>query len=258
MQSVYFCRMVDIGLDIYIPDATSFMLYFEKEAVQVDLDRSYLADPDTARERAEAIAAERRIEARFLTPKHRTTSALPDIPTHYPFVCCPRSISDLSSKIGIGYIGPKVRRIIRSARFPVLMTATVFKAWKSVAVLFGGSDSACNAMASGLRIAERAGVPLDVFVQKEHGTSYYEERLQEAGLEGALDGRVRRWHWFEDGTFAVNLYAVPHDALVLSGAYGHGVIKHVLFGGKLEIAQSTLTNNLLLNGPHAVASLEAA
>ena len=257
MQSVYFCNMLDIGLDIYIPDATSFMMYFEKEAVQVDLDRSYLADPETARERALAIAAERGIAPRFLTPRNRTTSALPDIPTHYAFVCCPRSISDLSSKIGIGTIGPKVRHIIRAARFPVLMTATVFKAWKSVAVLFGGSESACNAMASGLRIAGRAGVPLDVFVQKEHEAAYYEKRLKEANLEAALNGKVRRWHWFEEGDFAVNLYTVPHDALVLSGAYGHGVIKHVLFGGKLETAQSTLTNNLLLNGPHAVASLKA-
>jgi hypothetical protein len=137
------------------------------------------------------------------------------------------------------------------------MTSTVFKAWKSIAVLFGGSDSACNAMASGLRMADRAGVPLDVFVQKEHDPPYYEDRLQEAGLEAALNGRVRRWHWFEGGDFAVNLYSVPHDALVLSGAYGHGLIKHVLFGGKLETAQSTLTNNMLLNGPRAVASLDA-
>lgn len=164
MQSVCFCKMLDIGLDIYIPDATSFMMYFDNAAIQVDLDRSYRTDPDTARQRARAIAAEGGIEPRFLTPKNRTTSALPDIPTHYALVCCPRSISDLSSRIGIGTIGPKVRHIIRAARFPVLMTATVFKAWKSVAVLFGG---------------------------------------------------------------------------------------------KLETAQSTLTNNLLLNGPHAVARLEA-
>ena len=255
MQSAYFCQMLDIGLDIYIPDTTSFIMSFEKEAVRVDLDRSYLADPETARERAWAIAAERGIEPRFLTPEDRTARALTDIPTHYTFVCCPRSISDLSSKIGLGYIGPKVRHIIRAARFPVLMTGSVFKAWKSVTVLFGGSQSACNALDSGLRIAPRAGVPLDVFVQKEHDAAYYEKRLQEANLAAALNGRVRRWQWFEEGAFAVNLYKVPHDALVLSGAYGHSLIKHVLFGGKLETAQSTLTNNLLLNGPHAVAGL---
>jgi hypothetical protein len=258
MQSAYFCRMLDIGLDIYIPEATSFMMYFEQEAVQVDLDRSYLADPDTAQERARAIAAESGLEPHFLRPENRTTGTLPDIPTHYQFVCCPRSISDLSTKIGLGYIGPKVRHIIRAARFPVLMTATVFKPWQSVAVLFGGSESSCNALASGLRIAERAGVPLDVFVQKEHEAAFYENRLQAAGLEGALNGQVRQWRWFKDGDFAVNLYTVPHNALVLSGAYGHGVIKHVLFGGKLETAQGTLTNNMLLNGPHAVADLKAA
>jgi hypothetical protein len=257
MQSVYFCQMLDIGLDIFIPHTTSFMMYFDREAVQVDLDRSYLSDPESARDRAGAIATKAGLKPRFLEPKHRTTRALPDVPTHYQFLCCPRSISDLSTKIGLGYIGPKVRHIVRAARFPVLMTAAVFKSWQSLAVLFGGSESACNALASGLRIAERAGVALDVFVQKEHATSYYEERVQAAGLEAALNGRVRCWQWFDEGEFAVNLYQVPHDALVLSGAYGHGVIKHVLFGGKLETAQSTLTNNLLLNGPHAVARLEA-
>jgi hypothetical protein len=33
MQSLHFCRTLDIGLDIYIPDAMSFMMYFDDEAV---------------------------------------------------------------------------------------------------------------------------------------------------------------------------------------------------------------------------------
>ena len=255
MQSIHFCRTLDIGLDIYIPDALSFMMYFEDEAVQVDLDRSYLNDPETATKHAIALAAEAGLQPRLITPKHRTTRHLPDLPTHYQFMCCPRSISDLSSKIGLGYIGPKVRRIMQSAPFPVLMTAPVFKAWQSVMVLFGGSESACGAIHLGLQISARSVLPLDLFTHLEREEFYYYEQLHAAGLEKTVSEQVRHWHRLEQGAFAENLYAVPHDALVLAGAYGHGLIKQVLFGSKLETVQSTLTNTMLVSGPRSVASL---
>jgi hypothetical protein len=255
MQSVHFCKTLDIGLDIYIPDAMSFMMYFDNEAVQVDLDRSYLYEPDTAVEHARAVAENAGVTPRFINPKYRTARDLPDIPTYYQFMCCPRSVSDLSSKIGLGYIGPKVRRIMNSAPFPVLMTAQVFKAWESIMVLFGGSESACHALEFGLQIAERSGLPLDLFIQMEREEFYYYEQIHDAGLEKALSERVRHWHQFETGAFAENLYHVPHDALVLSGAYGHGMIKQMLFGSKLETLQSTLTNPMLVSGPRSMASL---
>ena len=37
--------------------------------------------------------------------------------------------------------------------------------------------------------------------------------------------------------------------MVIVGAYGHGRIKELLFGSKLEKIQATLTNNLLIAGP---------
>jgi hypothetical protein len=255
MQSIYFCNTLDVGLTIYIPDAVRFMIYFDHDAVQVDLDRSYLTDPETAVDRARALAADAGLRPRFLQPKNRTASDLPDIPNHYAFMCCPRSISDLSSKIGLGYIGPKVRRIVRSASFPVLMSATGFKPWNSIAVLFGGSDSALNALRSGLQLSKRSGYPLDLFIQLERDAAYYEEQIRAAGLERALSKHGRHRYQFEDGEFANNLYSVPHDALVLSGAYGHGLINNFLFGSKVEIAQNALTNSMLVSGPHCRASL---
>ncbi len=67
-------------------------------------------------------------------------------------MCCPRSISDMSSKIGLGYIGPRVRRIVKSARFPVLITSPAYREWQRIAVFFGGSTNAVtgktNAMAT--------------------------------------------------------------------------------------------------------------
>jgi hypothetical protein len=255
MQSIYFCKMLDVGLTLYIPDAVRFMMYFEQDAVQVDLDRSYLNEPETAAQRAVALADEAGLKPRLLRPKNRTGKDLPDIPTHFGFMCCPRSVSDLSSKIGLGYIGPKVRRIIRSADFSVLLTAPVFKPWKSVAVLFGGSDSSLNSLRSGIQVARRSGCPLDLFIQIEQDAGYYEQRIREAGLEAAVARYCRDRYQYTDGQFANNLYDLPHDALVFSGAYGHGLIKNMLFGSKVELAQATLTNSLLVSGPNSRAGL---
>lgn len=255
MQSIYFCRTLDLGLTIYIPDAVRFMMYFQHEAVQIDLDRSYLNDPETAAERARALAAENGLKPRFLHPKNRTASDLPDIPTHFAYMSCPRSVSDLSSKIGLGYIGPKVRRIIRTAGFPVLMTSPVFKPWKSIAVLFGGSESALNALRSGIQISKRSGYPLDLFIQLERDADYYESKIRDAGLEDALERHCRQRYQFSNGDFSHNLYALPHDALALTGAYGHGLINNLLFGSKMETAQNTLTNNMLVSGPQATVHL---
>jgi hypothetical protein len=255
MQSIYFCRTLDLGLTIYIPDAVRFMMYFQHEAVQIDLDRSYLNDPETAAERARALAAEAGLKPRFLHPKNRTASDLPDIPTHFAYMSCPRSVSDLSSKIGLGYIGPKVRRIIRTAGFPVLMTSPVFKPWKSVAVLFGGSESALNALRSGIQISKRSGYPLDLFIQLERDADYYESKIRDAGLEDGFNRYCRHRYQFAKGDFSHNLYALPHDALTLSGAYGHGLINNLLFGSKMETAQNTLTNNMLVSGPQAAVHL---
>lgn len=255
MQSIYFCKMLDLGLTVYIPEATRFMMYFDHDAVQVDLDRSYLANPDTAAQRARALSAEAGLEPRFIQPKNRTASNLPDLPTHFDFMCCPRSVSDCTSKIGLGYIGPKVRRIIRAARFPVLLTSPVFKPWSSIAVLFGGSESALNALRRGIDFAERSGIPLDLFIQLEQPSDHYDLCIEAAGLDQRLSRCCRQRLEYAAGAFDHNLYNLPHDALVLSGAYGHGLLRNLLFGSKMEVAQTTLTNSMLVSGPQAAAWL---
>ena len=127
LQSIYFSRQVKASPLVYIPESTKFLMYFENDVVQVDLDDSYLTSPATARGHAQDLLTQHQLEAHFYKPKHFTASTLPDIPTNFEYMCCPRSISDLSSKIGLGYIGPRVRRIVRSAHFPVLITSPVFK-----------------------------------------------------------------------------------------------------------------------------------
>jgi len=255
LQSLYFCKTVDASPVIYIPKHTKFLMYFENDVVQVDLDSSYLTSPETALKHAAKLVEQTGIEPRFLEPKHYTASTLPDIQTNFDYMCCPRSVSDLSSKIGLGYIGPKVRRIVKSARFPVLITSPVSKTWNSIMVFFGGSANAVNALKLGIRVARVSGMPLDVFTQMEKGTrEAYETVIKNENLKEEMDRYLNKWHFFENGVFEENLYEVPHDALVVLGAYGHGLIKTILFGSKMEKIQSTISNNLLLAGPNYTAA----
>lgn len=257
LQSIFFCKQTGAALVVYIPEYTKFLMYFENDVVQIVLDKSYLTAPETALKHATELAEERGMTPRFLKPKNFTASVLPDIPVGFDFMTCPRSISDLSSKIGLGYIGPRVRRIVQSARFPVLITSPLYKEWNSIAVLFGGSANAVKALKLGFRICRLSGKPLELFTQiEESSQEYYEQVIQKENLEKDMRRYVKKWHFFgkkgEKRTFEENLYEIPHDALVVLGAYGHGIIRDVLFGSKMERIQSTISNNLLVVGPHYV------
>jgi nucleotide-binding universal stress UspA family protein len=254
LQSLYFCKTVGCTPEIYIPESTRFLMYFENDVTQVDLDGSYLTIPETGRAHAEALAEKSGLKASFLVPKNFTAHGLPDIPTYFDFMCCPRSISDLSSKIGLGHIGPRVRRIVQAARFPVLITSSVFKAWNSITVFFGGSQNAFNALRLGLRIARQSGKPLNMFTQVEKGDAdHYRQMVSDVDLMADWERYGNEWQFFEEGNLEDNLFNVDHDALLILGAYGHGLIKDIMFGSKMERIQGTMPNNLLLVGPKYTA-----
>lgn len=254
LQSIYFCSKVGASPVIYIPKSTKFLMYFDNDVVQVDLDNSYVTSPDTALEHATELVEQAGMNARFLEPKHYTASTLPDIQTNFDYMCCPRSISDLSSKIGLGYIGPRVRRIVTSARFPVLIPSPVFKAWKSIVVFFGGSMNAVLALKLGFGISRVSGMPLDIFTfLGKNSREAYRQTIKEENLEEEMDRYLNEWKYFEITMLEENLYDVPHDALVIMGAYGHGLIKDLLFGSKMEKIHSILSNNMLIVGPNYTA-----
>jgi nucleotide-binding universal stress UspA family protein len=253
LQSLYFCKTLGVVPHLYIPQSTQFLLYFDHDAVQVDLDGSYLMSPKTASLHAESRAQQSGVKCAYLVPKNYTASQLPDIPTNFNYMCCPRSIGDLSAKIGLGYIGPKVRRIVKSAAFPVLLSSMVFKPWKSIMVFYGGSQNANKALRWGLHLQHMSGYPLDMFTYtKNHDEDYFEQQLKDAGLLDAVRQNVRTWHQAGDGVLEDNLYAVPHDAFLVVGAYGHGLVKELLFGSKMETLQTWMPNNMLLIGPNCI------
>ncbi|MBF0450021.1 MAG: universal stress protein [Candidatus Magnetomorum sp.] len=249
LQTAYFSKSIGCQPIVYIPEHIKFLFYFENDVVQIDLDHSYLSYPETAREHASQELEQYGLSPLYLTPKNFTASTLPDISTDFDYMCCPRSVSDLSQKIGLGYIGPRVRRIVSSARFPVLITSPAYKEWNSIITFFGGSQNAVNALKLSFQLNRLSGKPLDVFTHIDNKSiDHYQEIIEKQGLDQDF-GQVRNWIQNDTKSFEEKMYDIPHDALVVLGAYGHGVIRDIVFGSKMEIVQSILSNNLLIVGP---------
>jgi hypothetical protein len=253
LQSVYFSKHTGTYPRVFIPKVRQFCMYFQGSVVTVDLDGAFLRSPKTAREHAEAVIRSAGLEPDFLEPDSFTADTIPNLPVDFRYMCCPRSISDLSTRIGLGYIGPKVRSIIRGSVFPVLIPSPVYKEWKSITVFFGGSDNAVKALELGMILAEHSGFPLRIFTHAEKKPGlYYKEILYKHGFGKKIDEKEIEWWFFSRGKLKENLYRVPHDSLVVVGAYGHGLVKRVLFGSKAELLQTILPNNLVLVGPNYV------
>jgi len=250
LQSVYFCRELDLELLVYVPLMPQFLMYFEQGIVTVDLDRAFLRAPQSARQHVEELLAPLELPYRFFEPKRFTAGELPELPVDVGFMSCPRSISDLSTKIGLGTIGPRVRAIVQKASFPVLLPAAAYKEWHSIVCFFGGSANARLALVRARQMSSRSGVPLQIFTQAEMKRERYAELLGDLGLREAVESGEVEWLFFEAGDFRENLYEVPYDALVVMGAYGHGIARELFFGSRMEEVQSVLPNPLLLVGPH--------
>jgi nucleotide-binding universal stress UspA family protein len=254
LQSLYFCKHTGTLPTVFIPTTRQFLMYFKSNVVTVDLDNAFLRSPETARRHAEEIIKRAEFKPDFLEPESYTSGSIPVLSVDFRFMTCPRSISDLSTKIGLGYIGPKVRSIIRDSSFPILIPSPVYKGWKSITVFFGGSDNAVKALELGLEIKRHSGFPLQVFTQAENQPqSYYRDILEENDLYEPIEKKEIQWWFYDKGKLQENLYDVPHDSLVIVGAYGHGLVKRLVFGSKAELLQTVLPNNLLVVGPHYVS-----
>ena len=83
LQSIYFCQQMGVSPTVYIPESTKFLMYFENDVVQVDLDSSYLSDADTAVAHVEALLRAAQIKPDLFRPRNFTASTLPDIPTSF-------------------------------------------------------------------------------------------------------------------------------------------------------------------------------
>lgn len=251
LQSIYFCSVLGIQLVIYLPETKKMLMYFASQPVQVDLDSSYLKDPES-RERhiLECLDGEK-VEYRYYRSSEYSASNLADVNTDFDFMSSPRVISDLSSKIGLGHIGSKVRNLLLYASFPILIPSQSFKKWNSITVMFGGSKTGVKSLQLAIKIAQTSGFPLYIFTHAEKGKSrnYYQDIIKHWNLWEELESTLQNWYFYEKGELSTNLFSVPHDSLVIMGILGHGSVKEFFFGSTTEKVQTTLPNNMLLIGP---------
>ncbi len=245
LQSACTADKLHLSVDIFIPEHKKLLFYFDQDIVQLDLDKSYLYDPGSARAHAQEIMAEfPAVAYRFIDVEGFTATDLPNLPVDYAIMTCPRSVSDVTSRIGLGHIGPKVRRLLQIGRFPVIIPGGAFKPWRSIVVLYGGSDCAANALELGEKLHKRSGFPLKVISIGDE--LQLRAALERHNLESIVDHAD--WQIFPGTSLQQYLYHIPHDALVVLGAYGHGPVK-ALLGSNMELVQSQLPNPLLVVGP---------
>jgi hypothetical protein len=248
MMSAFFSKRCRLRLRVYIPRHDQFLMYFDESIATIELDRTFLHAPDTARAHAEEVLVSSRVDYDYIEPPRFTTQRLPDLPTDFDFMCCPRSISDVSTRISLGHIGPAVRKIIRNARFPVLLPSAVARGWKAVVCFFDGSPREVQALRCAADLADRSRSPLVLFTHAPgRSRSDLERRIPDDELRRAVHDA--RWILCHLKSFEEGLYEVPHDALVVIGAGGRGLAKELLFGSRLEVVQSVLPNQLLVVGP---------
>jgi nucleotide-binding universal stress UspA family protein len=254
LQSAYFCEATGCTLQVYVPRHPQFLLYFDEAVSTVGLDATYLRDGETAAARVTEIAGDFDVKLEQLEPTGFTAPTLPHVKSDHSFMACPRSMSELATKIRFGHLGPRVRAIVQKATFPVLLPTPVFKPWKSVIACFGGSDNSVRAAVRAQGLARDAHVPFALFTYADgKARGYYEEPLEQAGILDSVRAGETEWHFIEDGDFVDRLYDIPRDALVAAGAYGHGAVREAFFGSKLETIQTEVPNNLLVVGPNVPA-----
>jgi len=250
LQSAYYCQTVGCRLGIFLPRHAQFLMYFEHAVATVGLDGSYLRDPDSAERRAVDIAGEFDVSPEIIEPSGFTADTLPNVSGKFTAMACPRSMSERSSKIRFGHLGPRVRAIVRAASFPVLLPTPVFKPWNRVVACFGGSENSVRAVLRARAVSRAADVPLLLFTHAGgEGRESYEKPLAAAGLLGAVRAGKIDWIFDERSSLAESLFEIPRDALVVAGAYGHGTVREAFFGSKLEAIQTEVPNNLLVVGP---------
>ncbi len=69
LQSANFCHLMQLPLSIYIPQFKNFLFYFDQNIVQIDLDDSYLSDPDSVEEHIREILTQHQVKHSLATDR---------------------------------------------------------------------------------------------------------------------------------------------------------------------------------------------
>jgi len=236
-------------LHLHVPREPRFTLQLDADLVEIPLDRSYTLDRESAREHAQQVLEMSGVNPHWVEPSHHLASTMPVIQDRFHVMSCPRSLSAASPVPFPGSLGSRVRRIVRSAPFPLLIPTVPHMDWDSITVFFAGSHHAMTALLWAREIATASGIPLRILTHDEPGAAREAERsLDEAGL---LDELGTAWKIVDAPSFTSLLWEVPRTSLVVAGAFGRSGVKAQLFGSRTETILAHLPHPLFLVGPES-------
>jgi len=249
------CRASRMQLHVYIPAEPRFTLQLDADLLEIPLDRSYNSDPDTARGHAEAALHTGGITPHWVEASHNLASTMPVVQGRFHVMSCPKSLSTPSpSPLPVG-LGSRVRRLVRSAPFPLLIPTAPHIPWNSVTVFFAGSQHAVRALLWARVIAESAGLPIQIITHDEPGAARDAERALESN--DLLESLGPRWKVVDSPSFTSLLWEVPRESLVVAGAFGRTGVKAQILGSRTEAMIAHLPNPLFLVGPAAPGPSES-
>ncbi|MFQ5604888.1 MAG: universal stress protein [bacterium] len=251
-QAADFTRKIHGKLQVYIPQYDRFLFYFEREAVEIRLDQSYLYLPDTAEHNVRQIVEPFEIPFSFVKIASKTASSLPNLPTNFDLLSLPRIMVERQGRMQLSAIGAGIRQIVKSTPTPALLSPGRFHDWQEILVLFGGSDFSISALKWALLISRHANLAVNMLTLLEEGRelSDYERILEEQQIDRAGIGQ---WNCLPAGSVVTLLEAIPRDALIAMGAYGHGRVLEKLFGSTTELIQKNTANLLMLVGENGLS-----
>ncbi|MFQ5707237.1 MAG: universal stress protein [bacterium] len=246
-QAADFAKKTGSDLNVYIPEFDRFLLYFQRNAVEIRLDQSYSYLPETARENVEKVLMEMGVALRLVKITSKTASNLPNLPTDFDFFSLPKVMVERQGRIQLGAIGTGVRQLVKNALTPALIAPGPFRDWSEILIFFGGSSYSVTALKWGMTLADTVGVPLNVVTLAENkkDKAAYEEIVQQHQIDVK---QINQWEFVPSGSPVILLNKISCDALIVMGAYGHGRVYSKLFGSKTEFIQKNVAQLLMLIG----------
>ncbi len=246
-QAADFARRINGELDVYVPEHDRFMIYFDYEAVEISLDKSYLYSIETAHAHMNHVLDELGVAARLVHVKTKTGSTLPDIEAGFDIISLPKVMTEAKGKILPQAVGKGVRSLVNVSPAPAIIGPGRFAEWNAVHAFFGGSTHSIRALRWAIRIANLAQVPLYVssLCEGKNKQSQYEKLLHKEGISA---DSFAEWKFWQDKSFIEMLNQIPRDSLNVMGAYGHHSIRSTLFGSKTELVLRNTANLLMLVG----------
>jgi nucleotide-binding universal stress UspA family protein len=246
LQAIDFCKKSDAELYVLAPQFDRFMFYFDADAVEVNLDQSYLAAPNSQKENMEQILTDMSFNGKNVYSTTRTGSTLPDISSDFDIINLPRVMTQVVKGLRGSTIGPAVRRLIKASHAPALICQSRFVDWQAIRVFFGGSRHAEKALlwAHWLSLKSQKPIHLTTLLE-DKDEDYYRGKMKKRFNSLTI---WESWDFWPKDKFYDALFSVERDELLVMGAYGKSGLKKRLLGSTTELMLKNTPNPLLLVG----------